>query len=89
MSTTNNTYKIEPLNGENYVTWRRHLEWILDDLDLWVVTNGTEKEPTLLDPRMVTNVGELIKVRTSLVYFKYLSPEKNYQKGPLTINKII
>jgi len=34
-------------------------------------------------------VGELMKVRTSLVYFKYLSPEKNYQKGPLTIKKII
>ena len=34
-------------------------------------------------------VGELIKVRTSLVYFKYLSLEKNYQKGPLTIKKII
>ena len=35
------------------------------------------------------SVGELIKVRTSLVYFKYLSPEKNYQKGLLTIKKII
>ena len=54
MSTTNNTYKIEPLNGENYIAWHRCLEWILDDLDLWAVMNGTEKEPTLVDPWTVT-----------------------------------
>ena len=60
MSTTNNTYKTEPLNEENYVAWRRRLEWILDDLDLWAVTNGTEKEPTPVDPRTVTKSEQTV-----------------------------
>ena len=54
MSTTNNTYEIEPPNGENYVTWHRHLEWILNDLDLWAVTNGETKELEPVDPRHPT-----------------------------------
>ena len=34
-----------------YVMWHRCLEWILNDLDLWVVTNGETKELELVDPR--------------------------------------
>ena len=31
----NNTYKIDPLNRDNYVAWCQQLEWILNDPDLW------------------------------------------------------
>ena len=34
--------------------WGRCLEWILDNLYLWEVTNGMEKKPTSVDPQMVT-----------------------------------
>ena len=40
---TNNTYKIDPLNGDNYAAWQCCLEWILGNLDLWDVTNGTKE----------------------------------------------
>ena len=51
-----------------------------------VATFGWTRWPTILLKQKQSPgnrqmaVGELIKVRTSLVYFKYLSPEKNYQK---------
>ena len=44
MSAGNNMYKIDPLNGDNYVAWHRRLEWILDNLDLWDVTISREME---------------------------------------------
>ena len=49
-------YKIDPLNGENYITWHRWLEWILDDSDLWMVTNRSETEPVPVDARAPTQV---------------------------------
>ena len=55
----NNNYKIDLLNGENYVAWQRRLEWILDDLDLWAITNGTEPEPQPIDPWAVTQVERM------------------------------
>ena len=58
MSTSNN-YKIDPLDGENYVAWWRRLEWILDDLDLWTITNGTEPEPQPIDPQVVTQAERM------------------------------
>ena len=59
MAMTNN-YKINPLNGENYILWQRHLEWILDDLDLWVITDGTELEPQLIDPQVATQAEKIV-----------------------------
>ena len=50
MATSNNSYKVDPLNRVNYVTWNRSLEWILDDLDLWDITNSTETMPEPVDP---------------------------------------
>ena len=54
MSSVNNTYKVDPLNGDNYTAWRRRLEWILDDQDLWALTNGLEMEPTPASEDKVT-----------------------------------
>jgi gag-polypeptide of LTR copia-type/Pol polyprotein, beta-barrel domain/Domain of unknown function (DUF4219) len=48
------TYKIDPLNGDNYAAWHRRLEWILDDLDLWDVTTGRTAEPIPADAWNVT-----------------------------------
>ena len=56
MTTNNNSYEVDPLNGDNYITWRRHLEWILDDLELWEITNGTETMPEPVDPQGPTQV---------------------------------
>ena len=56
---TSKNYKIDPLNGENYVTWWRCLEWILYDLDLWAITNGTEPELQPIDPQAVTQVERM------------------------------
>ena len=44
MSAGNNTYKINPLNRDNYMAWHWQLKWILDDLDLWDITIGREME---------------------------------------------
>ena len=54
MATSNNSYKVDPLNGENYITWSRCLKQILDDLELWDITNSTEKILELVDPWAVT-----------------------------------
>ena len=54
MMTNNTAPKIDPLNGDNYTTWKRHLEWILDDLDLWPLVDGTDKEPEPVDVRNPT-----------------------------------
>ena len=44
MLTGNNTYKIDPLNRDNYAAWHQWLKWILDGMDLWDVTIGKEIE---------------------------------------------
>ena len=44
MLTGNNTYKNNPLNGDNYVAWHQQLEWILDDMDLWDIMICRETE---------------------------------------------
>ncbi|KAF8506344.1 hypothetical protein JB92DRAFT_2570550, partial [Gautieria morchelliformis] len=44
-------YKVGLLNGNNYATWRSRLELILDNQDLWNVTNGTKAEPEPVDPK--------------------------------------
>ena len=49
----NNTYKIDPLNRDNYAVWHQWLEWILDDLDLWDVTIGRETELLLANANKV------------------------------------
>ena len=54
MTTNNTTPKIDPLNGDNYTAWKRCLEWILDNLDLWPLVDGTEKEPEPVDVRNPT-----------------------------------
>ena len=51
---TTNTYKIDLLTGNNYITWQRHLKWILDDLALWALTNGLEQEPEPVDQKAIT-----------------------------------
>ena len=53
MSSTS-TYKIDPLNGDNYTAWQQRLEWILDDLELWDVTTGAELMPMPADSAAVT-----------------------------------
>ena len=58
MLASNNTYKIDPLNGDNYVAWRRRLKWILDDLDLWDVTIGRETEPLPANADKITAIEQ-------------------------------
>ena len=60
MTTNNNSYKVDPLNGDNYITWSRCLEWILDDLELWEITNGTETMPEPVDPQAPTQAEQNI-----------------------------
>ena len=50
MLATATSYKLKPLNGDNYLVWQRRIEWILDDLNLWTVANGTEWLPVPADP---------------------------------------
>ena len=52
MTINNTAHKIDPLNGDNYT--KRRLEWILDDLDLWLLVDGTGKEPEPVDVRNPT-----------------------------------
>ena len=54
MSGTGNLYKIDPLNGDNYMAWWQHLEWILDDLDLWDITMGVGPMLMPADSNIVT-----------------------------------
>ena len=54
LASNNTSHKIDPLNGDNYATWRCRLEWILDDQDLWDITIGIEAEPTSMDPNNIT-----------------------------------
>ena len=58
MLASNNMYKINPLNGDNYVAWRRWLEWILDDLDLWDITIGREMEPLPANADKITTIKQ-------------------------------
>ena len=58
MSASNNTYKIDPLNGDNYAVWCRRLEWILDDLDLWDVTISRETEPLPVNADKITTIEQ-------------------------------
>ena len=58
MSASNNTYKIDPLNGDNYAAWRRRLEWILNDLDLWDVMIGRETELLLANADKITAIEQ-------------------------------
>ena len=58
MSASNNTYKINPLNGDNYMAWSQRLEWILDNLDLWDVTIGRETEPLLVNADKITVIEQ-------------------------------
>ena len=58
MSASNNMYKIDPLNGDNYAAWRWWLKWILDDLDLWDVTIGREMEPLLVNADKITVIEQ-------------------------------
>ena len=44
MTTVTITHKIESLNGDNYMTWRRQIKWILEDQDLWPFVNGEAEE---------------------------------------------
>ena len=54
MSASNNTYKIDPLNGDNYMVWHLQLKWILDNLDLWDVMIGREMELLLVNADKIT-----------------------------------
>ena len=58
MSASNNMYKIDPLNRDNYAVWRRWLKWILDDLDLGDVTIGREMEPLLVNADKITTIEQ-------------------------------
>ena len=58
MSASNNMYKIDPLNGDNYMVWHWQLEWILDNLDLWDVTIGREMEPLLANADKITAIEQ-------------------------------
>ena len=58
MSASNNTYKIDPLNRDNYAVWRRQLEWILDDLDLWDITIGREMELLPVNAKKITTIKQ-------------------------------
>ena len=50
MMTNNSAHKTEPLNMECYAAWHRHIEWIFEDQDLWVLVNGEAMESELVDP---------------------------------------
>ena len=54
----NNTYKIDPLNGNNYVVWCWQLEWILDNLDLWDVMISREMELLLANADKITTIEQ-------------------------------
>ena len=54
LASANNSYKIDPLNRDNYSAWFCRLEWILDNLDLWDITIGADAEPVLADPSNIT-----------------------------------
>ena len=58
MLASNNTYKINPLNGDNYAAWRQWLEWILDDLDLWDVMISRETEPLPVNADKITMIEQ-------------------------------
>ena len=58
MSASNNTYKIDPLNRDNYAAWHRWLEWILDDLDLWDITIGREMELLPVNADKITMIEQ-------------------------------
>ena len=54
MSASNNMYKIDPLNGDNYMAWPQQLKWILDDLELWDITISRETELLLVNANKIT-----------------------------------
>ena len=58
MSATNNTYKIDSLNGDNYVAWCWRLKWILDNLDLWDITISREMKPLLVNANKITVIEQ-------------------------------
>ena len=58
MSASNNTYKINPLNGDNYTAWHRRLKWILNDLDLWDVMISRETEPLPVNADKITVIEQ-------------------------------
>ena len=58
MSASNNTYKIDPLNRDNYTAWCWQLKWILDDLDLWDIMIGREMEPLLANANEITMIEQ-------------------------------
>ena len=41
---------------DNYIAWKRRLEQILDDLDLWALVQGTETQPIPINIRNATAV---------------------------------
>ena len=58
MAASNNTYKIDPLNGDNYTVWSRWLKWILDDLDLWDIMIGREMELLPVNANKITVIEQ-------------------------------
>ena len=58
MSASNNMYKIDPLNGDNYMAWPWQLKWILNDLDLWDVTISREMEPLPVNADKITAIEQ-------------------------------
>ena len=69
----NTNYKVNPLNGDNYIAWQRHLEWILDDQDLWGITIGLEKKPIPVDAMKVGS-------EEALVIVEWMRKEKKARK---------
>ena len=58
MLASNNTYKIDPLNGDNYVAWRWRLKWILNNLDLWDIIISREMELLLVNANKITMIEQ-------------------------------
>ena len=48
-------YRIEPLTGDNYPTWKEKMRWILLEQDLWEHASGEAMKPEPADAHKVTD----------------------------------
>ena len=48
---------IVKLNENNYQTWAKRMQWVLDEKDLWEIVSGAEKAPTVAASSSVIQEG--------------------------------
>ena len=44
-SNAKTSHGIVKLNENNYRTWAKRMQWVLDEKDLWEIVSGAEKAP--------------------------------------------